>query len=177
MRFKRSGKRLMRGVSPIRVLLNRRPKYVPAGFWRQFVERQTAGQLVLGVSTWAVAIIASLVIIMGLAMILEGLGLKLGISRRMQWSFWAAYTYGITLGLVFLIPFSAAKHSINRRFVDRLVDTNACVCTQCAYNLVGLDSSGKCPECGAGFEMSATRQAWCEWFPELKERLAIAAER
>jgi uncharacterized paraquat-inducible protein A len=55
-------------------------------------------------------------------------------------------------------------HLIGRRwvrtFMDRAVQEDYRICTECLYSLRGHGDSGRCPECGTDFNHAELVQAW-----------------
>lgn len=41
-----------------------------------------------------------------------------------------------------------------------LADSGGRLCTHCAYNLTGLPSAGRCPECGKHYDIAADAPLW-----------------
>lgn len=162
----------MRRISPIRVFLNRRPKEVPAGLWRQFVDRESTVQRAFGICVAVTMFGSTLMLFAGLGLIAEGLGLRLGISGRLRWVFWGAYLIGVTVSMLMYLPYSRTKREIWQAFIDRLIEFNKCICTECGYRLVGATERDVCPECGAAFDRAETMERWYELFPELGAAMA-----
>ncbi len=63
---------------------------------------------------------------------------------------------GYVIGLVSTFLF----HREKRRLQKRIKECDYMVCTDCAYSLVGIGSSGKCPECGVVFDEQSLRETW-----------------
>lgn len=45
----------------------------------------------------------------------------------------------------------------------RVVELRFRACTECAYSLHDAAQEGKCPECGARYELDRTIRAWQTW--------------
>ena len=45
----------------------------------------------------------------------------------------------------------------------RVVELRFRACTECGYSLHGVAQEGKCPECGAMYELDRTIRAWQTW--------------
>ncbi len=44
-------------------------------------------------------------------------------------------------------------------------------CGQCGYDLTGLDSRGRCPECGELYDMDHPSEGWFEYEQTIRRRL------
>lgn len=50
-----------------------------------------------------------------------------------------------------------------KRIAEIVVDRGFRFCVGCGYELSGLASEGRCPECGAQYEVSDLRNKWASW--------------
>ncbi len=50
-----------------------------------------------------------------------------------------------------------------RRLARELEDPGFALCTECGYCLTGLGTEGRCPECGANFNLDELRRRWNYW--------------
>lgn len=63
------------------------------------------------------------------------------------------------------MPGGGCEHTMNVASVQ-----DACPCSRCGYNLIGLDADGRCPECGAAVSVTLPRCPRCPslystWLP------------
>jgi predicted RNA-binding Zn-ribbon protein involved in translation (DUF1610 family) len=156
--------RLIRSIIPLRVVFGRRPTGIPLGFWRQYVDGQSRDHWVFGVSVAT--------ILFNLAVMISIAGLL--VFRR--YVYWPGYALSMFVSMASLFVFTRMRRRIKRDFVKRLVESDACVCLECGYSLLGSATSHVCPECGVEFDLAATIRRWHSVFPELNDQDSIAPD-
>jgi hypothetical protein len=55
------------------------------------------------------------------------------------------------------------QYLVARTLQKRIGDEHFKVCLECGYPLTGLLSVGRCPECGAYYNIAETQEYWTSW--------------
>jgi len=141
----------------IRILLNRCPEDVPRALWHHV--RRRVGWI-------ALALIALMVSMFAVAIYWEYFATTksiYGSLRVNNFLNWLQVFFWLCFLLIMPVTAQLTAKSLRRRI--RVHDGN--ICLDCSYALKGLGQSGKCPECGAGFNVRSNRKAWARQFPGL----------
>jgi len=141
----------------IRILLNRCPQDVPRALWHHV--RRRVGWI-------AAALMVPIVLMFAVTIYWEYFARTNFIVGSLRISSFIDLLYvSFLLGLLLIMPVIAQLTAKSLRRRIRTHDGN--ICLDCSYALKGLGQSGKCPECGAGFNVSSNRKAWARQFPGL----------
>jgi predicted RNA-binding Zn-ribbon protein involved in translation (DUF1610 family) len=127
-------------ISPMQILLNRRPQFVPTAYWRRLKWLQFSALL------YAIAWLAYGVFAFGLI-----------------WSRAATLIFLILWG-VFMFVLDLGPRLVDRRLRKDVLANHFQICTHCGYTLSGLPTKHRCPECGVEYDSSQLREQWEEWF-------------
>ncbi|MCW5766658.1 MAG: hypothetical protein KIT68_11865 [Phycisphaeraceae bacterium] len=84
-------------------------------------------------------------------------GVHLAMGRQMP----VGLAYALLVLVIAGLVFSLARGLILRRRLARAcVAAGHLLCTRCFHPLAGLDSPGRCPECGEPYRHAELRETW-----------------
>ena len=140
-------------ITGYNMLTNRPPVGMPNGMWTRVGWYRMLGALAVG----GLVVLLFFHLLGGLELV--GIAtLPAGVSEFSgRWVIALAIPLFVILGI---LPRLAKK-----RFGRYLQRCDYLVCTECGYNLRGLPTEHKCPECGVRFDLAEIRRTWEVIFP------------
>lgn len=127
-------------ISPMRILLDRRPDTVPLAVWR----------LMTWVKVWAFLYV--------IAWVGYGVFSLLVTSSKL-----ALVVLILVWGLVMLLMDLTARW-INKRVRKNVLANEFRICINCGYRLRNLPARHRCPECGTQYDAIELERKWRDWF-------------
>lgn len=140
--------KVCRMLTLYRILLNKRPQWIPTAYWRSIASaRKTIAISVVFVLTTEFSLLFGLIVmpgrVLGLPLFAKLLNLLLVLT--------------VLWGSQFLLSWN------KRRFARWIAGNDFAICPSCAYRLRGLPGARQCPECGEPIDLGTIRKLWLEW--------------
>ncbi|MCB9852126.1 MAG: hypothetical protein H6819_03450 [Phycisphaerales bacterium] len=152
-------------ITPLRVMLRRRPATVPPAIWTRVVDGMSWSSVIARVCAYAYAIGAVMLAIPMAYVVSAGFLTSnvISVTRLWVWA-WCLTALGVTaLGYFF---FWTAIGAAQANLMVELRESDYRLCTTCGYNLIGAGLRAVCPECGADFDADEALETWREVMSE-----------
>jgi hypothetical protein len=92
-----------------------------------------------------------------------------------RWMWWPVVAAGILIVTNLILDIADLSKSSALRKAIREHDYR--LCPSCRYSLVGLPSSGKCPECGVSYDIAQVQSEWRRWLEPTTSGGGIGRDR